>query len=365
MMAAVVIAVVVMLVASKPLTDFLNAHPSLVILCLGFLLMVGFVLVADGLGYHIPKAYLYAAIGFSVAIETFNQLALRNRRKWVASIPRRQRAADAMLRLLGGVPVSTLAAASEDVSTLIPEGEKEDTFAPAEKEMVRGVLTLADRPVQTIMTPRPEVTWIDPDDPKEAVLAEVRDSAHGQFLVSRGSIDDVVGIARKEDILELCLDDKPFDVMEGVHKPVAVYEGASILDALDIFKRAPIEMALVVDEYGGLQGIVTQTDFLEAIAGNLPDTENQEPQVKELEDGSFLVDGAMSIYDAQERLGLDTLPAGDFNTVAGFVLFLFGRIPAVGKRIDWRGWSFEVSDMEGWRVNKVLARRVGTDGEYG
>src|SRR5207249_2836916 len=178
-------------------------HPSLVILCLGFLLMVGFVLVADGLGYHIPKAYLYAAIGFSVAIETFNQLALRNRRKWVASIPRRQRAADAMLRLLGGVPVSTLAAASEDVSTLIPEGEKEDTFAPAEKEMVRGVLTLADRAVQTIMTPRPEVTWIDPDDPKEAVLAEVRDSAHGQFLVSRGSIDDVVGIARKEDILGL------------------------------------------------------------------------------------------------------------------------------------------------------------------
>lgn len=97
----------------------------------------------------------------------------------------------------------------------------------------------------------------------------------------------------------------------------------------------------------------------------MPDTENQEPQVKELEDGSFLVDGAMSIYDAQERLGLDTLPAGNFNTVAGFVLFLFGRIPAVGKRIDWRGWSFEVSDMEGWRVNKVLARRVGADGEYG
>jgi CBS domain containing-hemolysin-like protein len=363
MMAAVVIAVVVMLVASKPLTDFLNAHPSLVILCLGFLLMVGFVLVADGLSYHIPKAYLYAAIGFSVIIETFNQLALHNRRKWAASIPRRQRAADAMLRLLGGVPVSMPAAASEDVSTLIPEGEKEDTFAPAEKEMVRGVLTLADRPVQTIMTPRPEVTWIDPDDPKEAVLTEVRDSAHGQFLVSRGSIDDVVGIVRKEDILELCLDDKPFDVMKVAHRPVAVYEGASILDALDIFKQAPIEMALVVDEYGGLQGIVTQTDFLEAIAGDLPDIENQEPQVKELEDGSFLVDGAMSIYDAQERLGLDTLPAADFNTVAGFVLFLFGRIPAVGKRIDWRGWSFEVSDMERWRVNKVLARRVGADGE--
>ena len=365
MMAAVVIAMIMMIVASKPLTKFVNAHPSLIILCLGFLLMVGFVLVADGLGYHIPKGYLYAAIGFSVVIEAFNQVALRNRRKWAALIPRRQRTADAVLRLLGGVPVPSSAAAGADVSAVIPEAATEQDFAPAEQEMVRGVLTLADRPVQTIMTPRPEVTWIDPDDPKKAVLAEVRDSAHAQFLVSHGSIDNVVGIARKEDILELCLDDNPFDIMKVVHKPIAVHEGASILDALDIFKRAPVEMALVVDEYGGLQGIVTQTDFLEAIAGDLPDTENQEPEVKELEDGSFLIDGAMSIYDAQEQLGLDTLPAGDFNTVAGFVLFLFGRIPAVGERIDWRGWSFEVSDMEGWRVNKVLARRVGADGESG
>jgi CBS domain containing-hemolysin-like protein len=365
MMAAVVIAMIMMIVASKPLTKFVNAHPSLIILCLGFLLMVGFVLVADGLGYHIPKGYLYAAIGFSVVIEAFNQLALRNRRKWAALIPRRQRTADAVLRLLGGVPVPSSAAAGADVSAVIPEAATEQDFAPAEQEMVRGVLTLADRPVQTIMTPRPEVTWIDPDDPKKAVLAEVRDSAHAQFLVSHGSIDNVVGIARKEDILELCLDDNPFDIMKVVHKPIAVHEGASILDVLDIFKRAPVEMALVVDEYGGLQGIVTQTDFLEAIAGDLPDTENQEPEVKELEDGSFLIDGAMSIYDAQEQLGLDTLPAGDFNTVAGFVLFLFGRIPAVGERIDWRGWSFEVSDMEGWRVNKVLARRIGADGESG
>ncbi|MGH8652904.1 MAG: TerC family protein, partial [Gammaproteobacteria bacterium] len=361
MMAAVVIAMIVMIVASKPLTTFVNAHPALVILCLGFLLMVGFVLVADGLGYHVPKGYLYAAIGFSVAIETFNQLALRNRRKWAASIPRRQRAADAVLRLLGGVPVSSPAAV--ELRTPIPEGKNEDTFALAEKEMVRGVLTLAERPVQTIMTPRSEVTWIDPDDPKEAVLAEVRDSAHAQFLVSRGSIDEVVGIARKQDILELCLDDKPFDVMKVLHQPVAVHEGTSILETLGLFKQAPVEMALVVDEYGRLQGIVTQTDLLEAIAGDLPDTENQEPEVKELTDGSFLIDGAMSIYDAQERFDLGLPPVGDFNTVAGFVLRLFERIPAVGERIDWRGWSFEISDMDGWRINKVLARRVDADGE--
>lgn len=365
MMAAVVIAMIMMIVASKPLTNFVNAHPSLIILCLAFLLMVGFVLVADGLGYHLPKGYLYAAIGFSVVIEAFNQVALHNRRKWAASIPRRQHAADAVLRLLGGVPASPPAAAGENTSTLIPEGEgeKEEAFAAAEKGMVRDVLALADRSIQTIMTPRPEVIWIDLDDSKEAVLAEVRNSAHRQFLVSRGSVDDVVGVARKEDILALCLDDKEFDLIHAVQEPIAVHEGASILDTLDMFKRAPVDMALVVDEYGGLQGIVTQTDLLEAITGDLPDAEHPEPEVKELENGSFLVDGTMSIYDAQQRFDLGTLPDGDFNTLAGFVVFLFDRIPAVGERVESHGWSFEVADMDGWRINKVLARRVGADGE--
>jgi len=245
---------------------------------------------------------------------------------------------------------------------LIPEKE-EETFASAEKEMVRGVLTLADRPVQAIMTPRPEVIWLDPADPKETVLAEVRNNVHRQFLVSRGSIDNIVGIARKEDILELCLNSDPFDVMRVVQQPVAVHEGTSILKTLDLFKRAPLKMALVVDEYGGVQGIVTLTDLLEAIAGDLPEEENEEPEAKVLEDGSLLLDGAMSIYDAQQRLDLDTLPEGDFNTLAGFVLSLFDRIPAAGERVDWGGWRFKASDMAGWRISKVLVRRAGTDSE--
>jgi len=359
MMAAVIIAVAVMLVASKPLTDFITAHPSLVILCLGFLLMVGFVLVADGVGYHIPKGYLYAAIGFSVLIEIFNQLALRNRLKLAGSVPRRQRAADAVLRLLGGVPLTAApaAATTADVNTLMTEENLSETFAPAEKEMMRGVLTLAERPVQAIMTPRPDINWLDPDDSKETILAKTRESAHRQFLVSRGSIDEVVGLARKEDILELVLDDQPFELQRVMHEPVAVRAGASILKTLEVFKQRPIEMALVVEEYGAVQGIVTRTDLLAAIAGDLPQAGSHAPELQEVSEGVYTIDGALSIYDAQQRLGLTSVPDGDFHTVAGLVLFLFGRLPAPAEHVQWNGWDFEVVELDGWRIAKISARQ--------
>ena len=233
MMAAVVVAVIVMLFASKPLSEFVNAHPSLIILCLGFLLMVGFVLMADGFGVHVPKGYLYAAIVFSVLIETFNQLALRNRRKLAASIPPRQRVADAVLRLIGGVPVAAHAAPGGDASALDAADPKEEVFAPVEKRMVQSVLGLADRSVRTIMTPRTDVEWIDAQASRQDILSTIRKSLHRQFVVGRGSIDDIAGLARKEDLLELYLSDQPFDLSAALQQPVAMHEGTSILDALD------------------------------------------------------------------------------------------------------------------------------------
>jgi predicted tellurium resistance membrane protein TerC len=255
MMAAVVIAVLTMLFASKPLTAFISKRPSLIILCLGFLLMVGLVLVLDGFGLHVPKGYLYAAIGFSLMIEILNQLA--SRRKPAKGMSARRQVADAVLRILGGVPLPAYA---------VPAGP---VFEPAERQMVDGVLSLHDRPVSAVMTPRRDVAWLDINDPD--VLMKVRANPHREFPVGRGSIDKVEGVVRKEDVFALCVDGKPID-LRGVLRPApSVRANASILDALNEFKRHTAELAIVVDPHGRFVGLVTRTDLLEAIAGEFPD----------------------------------------------------------------------------------------------
>jgi predicted tellurium resistance membrane protein TerC len=257
MMAAVVIAVAMMLFASKPLTAFISARPSLIILCLGFLLMVGLVLVVDGFGMHVPKGYLYAAIGFSALIELLNQLAARGRRKGRSGIRSRQQVTDAVLRLLGGVPLPAYA---------MPEGQ---VFGSAEREMVGGVLTLRDRRVSSVMTPRDQVVSLDLAD--KDVLAKVRASPHRELPVARGSLERMEGVVRKEDVLALCVDGKPIEAGGVLRQVPSVRADASVLDALNEFKRHTAELALVVDDRGRFQGLVTRTDLLEAIAGEFPD----------------------------------------------------------------------------------------------
>jgi predicted tellurium resistance membrane protein TerC len=245
MMTAVIIAVGAMMIASKPLTAFITARPSLIILCLGFLLMIGLVLVVDGLGLHIPKGYVYAAIGFSVLVEILNQLSARNRSRPASRA--QPRLADSVLRLLAGVPL-------------------------AEKEMVAEVLTLASRRVSDIMTPRAEVTWLDAARDPATVLQKLRASPHREFPVGRGSIDRALGLVRKEEILAQCLDGAAVDIARVLRPPLVVDESASILDAVALFKREPAEMAVVVDAQGLFKGVVTREDLLEAIAGDMPDS---------------------------------------------------------------------------------------------
>jgi len=219
--------------------------------------MVGLVLVVDGFGLHVPKGYLYAAIGFSALIELLNHLAARGRRKSRTGVSSRQQVADAVLRLLGGVPLPAYA---------MPEGA---VFGSAEREMVGGVLTLRDRRVSSVMTPRDSVVWLDLAD--RDVLRKVRASPHRELPVARGTLDQMEGVVRKEDILSLCVDGKPIDASGVVRQVPTMRADASVLDALNEFKRHTAELALVVDGQGSFQGIVTRTDLLEAIAGEFPD----------------------------------------------------------------------------------------------
>jgi predicted tellurium resistance membrane protein TerC len=252
MMAAVVIAVIAMLLASKPLTAFIIGRPSLIILCLGFLLMVGLVLVVDGLGVHVPKGYVYAAIGFSLLIEILNQLAARGRRRALALLPPRQRVADAVLKLLGGGQAP-------------PPEIGEDMFRPAERRMVHEVLRLGDRRVEDIMTPRERVAWVDAAAAPERILEDVRGLPHREFPVAQGTLERITGVVRKEDLL----DGDPLD--KALRPAAQIRDDCTVLDALSLFKRRPIELALVVDAQDRLRGVVTRTDLLEAIAGELPD----------------------------------------------------------------------------------------------
>lgn len=362
MMAAVVIAVVVMFVAARPLSAFITARPSLIILCLGFLLMVGLVLVVDGFGVHVPKGYVYAAIGFSVLIEAFNQIGMRNRRKVAATIAPRQRVAQAIVRLIGGMPLPgppVLAAEAAGAAAELPAGE---VFAPLERRMVRGVLELSRQPVTAIMTPRADVEWIDAHSGHDAVLAKLRASRYRGFPVGRGSIDKLIGVVRKEDVLASCLQGRPFELEEVLGKLVTVAAGTMVLDVLELFKRSPIELAVVVDEQGGAQGVITRTDLLEAIAGDLPEHADELPEIDALPDGALSLDGALPLPDLQEHLQVETLPDGNYdNTATGLFVAVLGRRPESGDTIEWSGWTLEAVATDGLRVGRLVARRVQLD----
>ena len=220
--------------------------------------------------------------------------------------------------------------------------------------MVRGVLALAERPVTAIMTPRHELAWLDRNGERGEVLAQLRPSPHREFPLARGSLDEVLGVVRKEDVLALCLDGRDFDLQALVREPLAVPESASVLQALNFFKSTPVELALVVDEYGALRGVVTRTDLLEAIAGELPEAAG-ESYVRKLPDGALSIDGAAPAYELEECLG--ALPPGEFDTAAGMALSLFGHLPAAGERVRWNGWELEVGEIRRRRVARLLARK--------
>src|SRR5690606_1531015 len=262
MMAAVIIAIGIMLVASKPLTRFVSAHPTVVILCLGFLLMIGFALVAEGFGFKVPKGYLYAAIGFSVAIETLNQVARRDLLHSDTQRPMRERTAEGILRMLRKRP-----AVADETPDSAAHAGSDVPFAVEERNMVSGVLRLADRHVHSIMTPRNDVSWIDLNDDPDTIQREIRQTPHGFFPVCRGSLDDIVGIGRAKDMIADLLQQGSLN-QNALRPAINVHETVRILDLIETLKTARGQLVIVINEFGAVEGLVTPIDVFEAIAGD-------------------------------------------------------------------------------------------------
>ena len=263
---------------------------------------------------------------------------------------------DASLRVLGlhGEPEVTVT--EEEVRSLISEGAEAGVFAPREKEMIDGVLRLADRKVRTIMTPRPDVVWLDPADPHDALFDRIQKSGHSRYPVCRGDLDDVIGVVHIRDLLGDSVRGKPFDLLAQARKPLIVHEGASILKLLELMGSSGLHLAMVVDEYGSVEGLVAMTDILESIAGNLPEAgEAPEAPAVRREDGSWLVEGWMPVDEFEDLIRLRGLrDAGEFHTVAGFVLDALGHVPTTGEAFLRDGFRFEVVDMDGRRIDKIL-----------
>jgi putative hemolysin len=269
---------------------------------------------------------------------------------------------DLVLRIFRVKPSLEPRVTPEEIKILVEQGTALGVFEESEQDMIEGVLRLDERPIGAFMTPRTQMVWIDVGDSQETLRAKMVNSRHSRFPVIQGSFDIVLGTVSAKDILKQCLGGQPANLRQALSPPLFVPETASALKALDLFKREGTHFSLVTDEYGGIQGLVTDRDILEAIVGELPSRdEPHEPEVTVREDGSWLVDGLLDIDKLKEILDMDSLPdeeSGRYHTVSGFMMTQLGGIPATGEHFEWEGFRFEVMDMDGRRVDKVLIARV-------
>jgi putative hemolysin len=267
-----------------------------------------------------------------------------------------------VLRLLGMKPSTEPLVTEEEIKVLIEQGTEAGTFEAAEQEMLNRVFRLGDRRVSALMTPRPEIVWLDLDDSAELNRRIIVDSTHTRFPVCEGDLDNVLGIIHVNDLLARCLASQPLDLTAELQRPLYVPESTPGLKILELFKQSGTHVALVVDEYGVIQGLVTLNDILEEIVGDIPSVDQlDEPQAVQREDGSWLVDGMLSVEEFFELFEIPELSReqrSNYHTVGGFVVTHLGRIPTAADHFMWRGMRFEVMDMDGNRVDKVLVMPV-------
>jgi putative hemolysin len=259
---------------------------------------------------------------------------------------------DAVLRLLGIRASNEPPVTEEEIHVLLDQGTQAGVFEEAEQDMVAGVFSLNDRRVYSIMTPRTEILWLDVRDTTEEILKKMSDGPFSRYPVCQGSLDNVLGVVKARDLLMRSLAGQPIQLKENLSPAMFIPETTFASRALQIFKEGNKEFLLVIDEFGGVTGLLTINDVLEEIVG---DIQTGEPQVTQRQDGSWLLDGMLDIEEFKELFQLGELPnEGDYETLAGFMMASLGKIPQAADQFEWHGLRFEVVDMDARRVDKVL-----------
>ena len=264
---------------------------------------------------------------------------------------------ESTLHLIGVRGGPSRSVTEEEIAASLEEGVDAGVIEAQEHQMVRNVFRLDDRKVSSIMMPRAEIVWLDSAALPADVLKVVSADEHSRYPVCRGGLDDVVGVVSAQSLLQQVMSGAVLEVTERLQSPVFVPETLSGMELLDQFRASNVQVVFVVDEYGVVQGMVTVRDVLEAIAGEFT-TPSDDAWAVRREDGAWLFDGLIPVTELKDRLDLKELPQeerGRYNTLAGMIMLLLGRLPDVSDSVEWEGWRFEVVDLDGKRIDKVLA----------
>ncbi len=268
---------------------------------------------------------------------------------------------DLILRMIRMKPSVDPPVTEEEIKMLIGQGTDAGVFEEAEQEMLQRVFRLADRRVGMIMTPRKRVTWLDINDSDDKHRRIIAESTCSEFPVCQGKLSNTLGIVHVRDLLARSLTNRPLDLRATMKQPLFVLETTPILRLLEMFKESGMHMGMIIDEYGTVEGLVTLTDIMESVVGDLPSIDEQEePRILQREDGSWLVDGLLPIDELKEVFRIKMLPeekAGYYQTLGGFIMTHLKRIPSAGDHFTICGLRFEILDMDGHRVDKVLVEK--------
>jgi putative hemolysin len=263
-----------------------------------------------------------------------------------------------VLRIGPGRPSEPPPVTEEEITLMLREATAAGHFKAEETAIVQMVFRLGDRRVSAVMTPRTQAEWLDLDDSEEENRRKIRDSDYSRFPVVVGGPEQVLGIVQVKDLLTALLAARPFDIRAAMRPPIYLPNTVTALRALEIFKKSGTPMALVVDEYGDFEGVVTLHDILQSLVGDIADpTDAGSQTVVRRDDGSWLVDGMVAVDEIKDLTGLSLLPgeeSGEFQTLGGFLMARINRVPAVGDHIAVKGFRFEVVNMDGRRVDRVL-----------